>query len=376
MRRPVNVRSFLFLAAAVAVASCHKTEDVTTRTSAINVNAWSPHDGTAAPIPATTIGTARSQISSNNMAAALSSGQVLVAGGIAAGAASTSVHRLTTSTENSVFVAGTNLSGNARGFGGLIALNAAAASGNGEALQAGGGTRSAPGGGAISITAFSDANRWNAASNSWTPPGALSMTTFRYMPSATLMADGRVLIAGGHTGAGGGAHTNTETATLEYFNPANNTFSATGLPSLTTARRGHVGAFLTCVAPSPAACAAREGFVWFAGGLAGNGLPGGGVTSSELFNPAGAGSIAAGPGPLPLRMYAAAARLADGKILICGGCNDRDCTGASIATCTQYDPVNNTLNTGGAPGSMLTAETTAVMNAKCAAEYALRVRCI
>ena len=292
MRRPVNVRSFLFLAAAVAVASCHKTDDVTTRTSAINVNAWSPHDGTAAPIPATNIGTARSQFSTNNMAAALSSGQVLVAGGIAAGTASTSVHRLTTSTENSVFTAGTNLSGNARGFGALIALNAAAASGNGEALQAGGGTRNFPGAGAVSITAYSDANRWNAASNSWTPPGALSMTTFRYMPSSTLMADGRVLIAGGHTGAGAG-HTNTDTATLEYFNPANNTFSATGLPSLMTARRGHIGAFLSCAAPSPAACAARQGFVLFAGGLAGAGQPGGGVTGSELFNPAGAGTITA-----------------------------------------------------------------------------------
>ena len=54
-------------------------------------------------------------------------------------------------------------------------------------------------------------------------------------------------------------------------------------------------------------------------------------------------------------MYAAAARLADGKILICGGCNNRDCTAASVATCTQYDPVTNMLDVGGAPGSMNTA---------------------
>jgi hypothetical protein len=178
----VNLHSCLFLAAAIAGASCNKqastSSETTTRQGAINVGAWSPHDGTAAPIPATTIGTARGQFSTNNMGATLGNGQVLVAGGIAAAAASTAVHRLTTSTESSVFNAAANLSGNARGFGALIALNAAAASGNGEALQAGGGSRTYPPA-VFSINAYSDANRWSIANTSWTPPGALTMTTFR-----------------------------------------------------------------------------------------------------------------------------------------------------------------------------------------------------
>jgi len=283
----VNLRSCLFLTAAIAGASCNKpastSGDITTRQGAINVGAWSPHDGTAAPIPATTIGTARGQFSSNNMGATLANGQVLVAGGIAAAAASTAVHRLTTSTESSVFSSAPNLSGNARGFGALIALNASAASGNGEALQVGGGSRTTSGG--FSINAYADANRWSVANTSWTPPGALTMTTFRYMPSATLMLDGRVLIAGGHTGAGGGAHTNTDTATMEYFNPATNAFALT--TSLNNARRGHIGALLTCPAPG-AACATNEGRVWFAGGLSGNGGGGGAVLQSEIFNPTGA----------------------------------------------------------------------------------------
>src|SRR6266487_2375743 len=103
MRRLPSVQSCLLLAAAaLAGASCRKqpsaptSSDVTTRVGAINVGSWSPHDGTAPPIPATNIGTARSQFSNNNMAAALSNGQILFAGGIAAGAASTAVHRLTT----------------------------------------------------------------------------------------------------------------------------------------------------------------------------------------------------------------------------------------------------------------------------------------
>ncbi|HMF40321.1 MAG TPA: hypothetical protein VKQ32_06495, partial [Polyangia bacterium] len=359
MRRFLSLQSCLLLAAAaVAGTSCRKSststsDDVTTRVGAINVNAWSPHDGTAPPIPATTIGTGRSQFSNMGTAAALTNGQVLVAGGIEASAASTAVHRLTTSTETSVFNAAPNLSGNARGFGALIALNAAMASGNGEALQAGGGTRNYPGaGGMVSITAYSDANRWSVANNSWS---AANMTIFRYMPSATLMADGRVLIAGGHTGAGTAPHTNAETNTLEYFSPGNNTFSGTGLPTMMAARRGHVGALLTCASPSPATCAAREGFVWFAGGLSGNAFGGGGTMNTELFNPAGMGTITAGPALPALRLYPGAARLPDGKILICGGCNNRDCSAASLQTCVQYDPVNNLINSPSAPGNMQTA---------------------
>src|SRR5262245_15566304 len=127
MRRRAGLHSCLVLVAAVAGASCQKqvsapTDDTTTRTGAINVNSWTPHDGTG--LPATTIGTARSQVSSSNRAATLASGQVLVTGGIAAGAATTAVHRLTTSTESSTFTAAPNLSGNGRGFGALIALNA------------------------------------------------------------------------------------------------------------------------------------------------------------------------------------------------------------------------------------------------------------
>ena len=122
---------------------------------------------------------------------------------------------------------------------------------------------------------------------------------------------------------------------------------------MNNARRGHIGALLTCPAPG-VACATNEGRVWFAGGLSGNGGGGGAVTQSEIFNPTGA-TIANGPNLPAGRMYAAAARLADGKILYCGGCNNRDCTGASLATCVQFDPANGLLNSPSAPGSMNTA---------------------
>src|SRR4029079_1668148 len=106
-----------------------------------------------------------------------------------------------------------------------------------------------------------------------------------------------------------------------------NTLPPPALPTLTNARRGHIGALLTCPAPGTA-CATNEGKVWFAGGGQGNGGGGGGVLQTEIFNPTTA-TIAAGPALPAGRLYAAGARLPDGKILYCGGCNNRDCGGAS-----------------------------------------------
>jgi hypothetical protein len=74
------------------------------------------------------------------------------------------------------------------------------------------------------------------------------------------------------------------------------------------------------------------------------------VLPTELFNPTTA-AVANGPALPAGRMYAAAARLPDGKILYCGGCNNRDCTGASLATCVQFDPANGLLNSPTAPGT-------------------------
>src|SRR6185369_13036043 len=88
--------------------------------------------------------------------------------------------------------------------------------------------------------------------------------------------------------------------------------------------------------------------------LSGNGGGGGAVTQSEIFNPAGAGTIANGPNLAAGRMYAAAARLPDGKILYCGGCNNRDCGGASLNTCVAFDPTTGALATL-ARGNMNTA---------------------
>jgi hypothetical protein len=101
------------------------------------------------------------------------------------------------------------------------------------------------------------------------PPGAFattgSMTTPRRYHAATLLPNGTVLVVGGTGGAGA-------TGTLssaEIYNPATNTFSATG--SMTTARAEPVSTLLA------------DGTVMVAGGFASDGT---GLNSAEIYNPA------------------------------------------------------------------------------------------
>jgi len=94
------------------------------------------------------------------------------------------------------------------------------------------------------------------ASAAWTTTG--SMTEGRSQPSATLLKDGKVLVAGGSPGAA--------STTAELYDPATGTWTATG--NLNVGRSQHTATLLS------------DGRVLVAGGGGGN------LTSAELYDPA------------------------------------------------------------------------------------------
>lgn len=134
----------------------------------------------------------------------------------------------------------------------------------------------------------------------FTPAG--SMVTPRFLHTSTLLADGRVLIAGGDSSysyAGSDAE-----ATAELYDPVAGTFSSTG--GMTTPRDGHTATLL----PS--------GKVLIAGG--GPRLRGAGysLASAEIYDPA-TGSFTATGAMSVERTLHTATLLNNGKVLIAGG---------------------------------------------------------
>ncbi|MEP6822659.1 MAG: kelch repeat-containing protein [Chthoniobacterales bacterium] len=129
--------------------------------------------------------------------------------------------------------------------------------------------------------------------------------------TATLLADGRVLVAGGLTQMGADFPT---TATCEIYDPATNSWAFTG--TLHEARENHAAILLA------------DGRVLVAGGVSDAALP---LKSSEVYNPATGKWLQAAP-MLTLRKSPKLALLPDGQVLVAGG-NGRD-----LDYCERFNP--------------------------------------
>lgn len=151
-----------------------------------------------------------------------------------------------------------------------------------------------------------------------------SMVTTRHSHTATLLADGRVLIAGGY---GEGTVT---LAAAELFDPEKNTFTPTG--SLLTARADHIAVPL------------ENGKVLIAGGLG----PGWTfLASAEIYDPVTGRFSPTGSMTVPRESHAAV-RLPDGRVFVVGGHNGQRQNLRLLASAEIYDPATGAFGRAGA----------------------------
>ncbi|MHB9140008.1 MAG: Kelch repeat-containing protein, partial [Victivallaceae bacterium] len=155
-----------------------------------------------------------------------------------------------------------------------------------------------------------------------------SMGSAKNSHTATLLPNGKILVAGGYNGA--------SISLAELYDPATKTFSATG--SMSSAREGHSATLLP------------NGKVLVAGG-SGAGI----LSSAELYDPA-AGTFSATGSMSSARTAHTATLLPNGKVLVAGGYN-----GASISTAELYDPAAGTFSATGSMGAARYAYTATLL---------------
>jgi hypothetical protein len=158
------------------------------------------------------------------------------------------------------------------------------------------------------------------------------MTTPRGFPTATLLADGRVLIVGGNSGTWN--FDGPSFASAEIYDPKTGKFTATA--SMTMGRVWHTASLLS------------DGRVLITGGCSDNaGRTFLFLASAEIYDPK-TGKF--GPtGPMAdQRLYHTATLLSDGRVLVAGG-GGNYVVGGFLASAELYDPKTGTF---AATGSM------------------------
>jgi N-acetylneuraminic acid mutarotase len=165
----------------------------------------------------------------------------------------------------------------------------------------------------------------------WTSTTDTTMESSRANHTATLLPNGKVLVAGGSSR---GLNNQTVLSSAELFDPASGEWKATG--SMGSARMDHSATLLP------------NGKVLVVGGSSdGNNV----LASAELYDPA-TGQWSAANSISPARKYHTATLLKNGQLLIAGGAQTG--SGAAFTTLQLYDPATNTWSTP-ANGSGLTA---------------------
>src|SRR5450759_3060489 len=145
------------------------------------------------------------------------------------------------------------------------------------------------------------------------------MPTPRQFHTATLLPDGKVLVAGG-TDSNNVLGSNSALASAELYDPSSGSWTTTG--NMSTPRMFQTATLLP------------DGKVLVAGGTAdpGGDTGGGGppLASAELYDPSNGSWTATGNMPTP-RQFHTATLLPDGKVLVAGGTGSNNVTGSNSA---------------------------------------------
>lgn len=187
------------------------------------------------------------------------------------------------------------------------------------------------GGADFQAHAVASAELYDPRTGRFSPTG--SMTTARAFHTATLLADGRVLVAGGSPAAWG---TNAHLASAEIYDPKTGTFTSTG--SMTAGRDFNTATLLA------------DGRVLLAGGSTGTNVDDPSLTkddvaSAEIYDPR-TGTFAPTGSMLDGRGYHSATLLSDGRVLVVGGGGDYT-NRSFLASAELYDPTKGTFTATG-----------------------------
>jgi hypothetical protein len=169
---------------------------------------------------------------------------------------------------------------------------------------------------------------YDPGTGTFSPTG--SMTIAREFHTATLLSDGRVLVAGGFDFSG--AAPGVPLASAELYDPKTGTFSSTG--SMAIPGEGDTATLLP------------DGRVLFAGG---DDLSGNSLASAELYDPKSGTFSPTGP-MTTTREAQTAALLPDGRVLIAGGDYNRATASPGsipLASAELYDPETGTFTPTG-----------------------------
>jgi N-acetylneuraminic acid mutarotase len=153
---------------------------------------------------------------------------------------------------------------------------------------------------------------YDPGSGTWTTTGSLSYA--RYAHTATLLANGQVLVSGGWANGTG------YITRAELYNPATGTWSTTG--SLNTGRYSHTATLLP------------NGRVLVAGGMYNNNSS---CQFAELYDPA-TGLWTTTGNLNQARVWHTATLLPSGKVLAAGGILRAGGNDTTLASCELYDP--------------------------------------